>query len=195
MDRTPRQIRKTILRLEPHFVLQQRGFGRRQEGHDSGQHPGPPFRSARIVHGGRVRFTGEVKARQHSADCSALCRRRRADVTAVKAGDQRGGFALECAEITAGAVGQRMRAGHAAFGEVRHQVQVERQFLRGQLFEQRQHVTAGAGGDELVGVFDARGNAVQFAQFADGVILQPVLQVFRAYRGENGHCLVVTGKW
>jgi len=40
---------------------------------------------------------------------------------------------------------------------MRHQVQVERQLVRAEYLEQRQHETAVAGGDEVVGVFDARG--------------------------------------
>ena len=54
--------------------------------------------------------------------------------------------------------------GNAVAGQMRHQVQVERQLGRRQLLEQRQHEPAVGGGDEVVGVLDPGENALQVGQ-------------------------------
>ena len=84
-------------------------------------------------------------------------------------------------------VGDRFRAGQAVAGKMRHQVQIERQFLAGELLEQGQHEPAVAGGDEIVGVLDAGKNALQVGQHADRVILEPGRELLGRDGGEDGH--------
>ena len=125
--------------------------------------------------------------RHHGADGSALHGTGFGDVTAFEPGDQCGRFAVQRTKISTVANGYRTGAGFTAAGKVGHQIQVKRQLGRRQLLEQGQHITTAAGGDEIVGVFDTRADALQVAQFADVVILQPVAQFVRGYRGEDGH--------
>ena len=64
--------------------------------------------------------------------------------------------------------------------QVRHQVHVERQFVRFELLEQRQNVAAVRRGDEVIGVFDAGGNALEAREGADRIIPEPRRRILQA---------------
>jgi hypothetical protein len=42
-----------------------------------------------------------------------------------------------------------------------HQIEIKRQLLRGEFFKQREYVAAFGRGDEIIGVFNAGGDALQ----------------------------------
>ena len=69
--------------------------------------------------------------------------------------------------------------------KVRHQIQIKRQLLRSEFFKQREDVAALAGGNEVVGIFDAGGNAVQIDQRADRILFEPERKFIRRDGGEN----------
>ena len=71
--------------------------------------------------------------------------------------------------------------------EVRHEVEIERQFLRLQNFEQSKDKFAFRCRDEIVGVLDTRFDAVKIGQRADGIIREPDLQFIAQDAGEDGH--------
>lgn len=83
-------------------------------------------------------------------------RARRRLVAAGQARDNGARLAVQRGQ--AGAVAQGLRLWHrnAAAGQVVHQLDIERQLRVRQHFEQRQHVLATAGMQEVIGVFDAR---------------------------------------
>ena len=126
VDGPARQFGRPRGVLQRHFLLQQRSLMRRQEGQDFRQHGGPPLRSARIGHGRRIRLAGEVQFCHDGADRGALHGCRLAHITAFQSRDQCRWFAVQLAEVLMGAIGHRTGAGHAAAGEMGHQVQVKR---------------------------------------------------------------------
>ena len=81
--------------------------------------------------------------------------------------DRTGHIALQCDAL---ALEARVRHRYAALRQVFHQMQVERQLLKAQSLEQGQHVVVflavALGTDEVVGVFDAAGAALQCREFA-----------------------------
>ena len=93
---------------------------------------------------------------EQRAQLRAMRRLGALDGAAAEARDQRRGLAVERAEVLVGKVRDRRRARNAVAREVRHQVEVERQLVRRQALEQREHVAPLRGGDEVVGVLDAR---------------------------------------
>jgi hypothetical protein len=44
-----------------------------------------------------------------------------------------------------------------------------------------------AGGDKIIGVFDASGNALKIDQAAERIVLQPVGKLIPGNGGKNGH--------
>src|SRR5512139_1740348 len=70
---------------------------------------------------------------------------------------------------------------------MRHEVQVEGQFRRRQLLEERQDETAVRGRDEVVGVLYARGDPLEIGERADGVALQPSRQFLGGDARKDGH--------
>ena len=129
----------------------------------------------------------KVHVRQHPADPRAMLRRRLGNLFALEASDDRRRLAVELTQQFVLQVGDRLGAGQAVAGKMRHQVEVERQFLAGELLEQGQHELAVRGGDEIIGVLDPRQNAVQIGEHADRVIAEPGRELFRRNGGEDGH--------
>jgi hypothetical protein len=71
--------------------------------------------------------------------------------------------------------------------EVRHEIQVERKLRRGEPLEQRQDETAVRGRDEVVGVLDARCDALQVGERADRIALEPGRKLFVGDAREDRH--------
>ena len=118
----------------------------------------PPRRAAPVGEARAVAFAMRVQPRRaraptaravHGLGRRPRARRRRASTSA-------GGLAVEHREQRAGAIRRRRRHFDARPREMRHQVEIERQLVGGQALVERQHVAAAVGGDEVVGVLDAR---------------------------------------
>jgi len=123
-----------------------------------------------------------VQATERRADGGAVRLVWREDRRAVHARDETGRLAVERAEQRAGPVGNRRRALDATPREVRHQVEIERQLVRRQALVERQHEPALGRRDEVVRVFDARGDRRLQDESADRIAGQPGFQFF----GGNG---------
>jgi hypothetical protein len=106
---------------------------------------------------------------------------------ARQAGHDGGGLPVQRAEVLVAAVRDRRGAGNAVPREVRHEVQVEGQLGRGEALEQRQDKAPVRGGDEVVGVLDPGGDALQLDERADRVALQPGRQLFGSDAREDRH--------
>ena len=111
---------------------------------------------------------------------------------AVEAADDAGGFVLQYTQKLIMAICHRCRAGNAVTRQMSHQVQVERQFISVQFFEQREDEATIAGGDEIVGVFDAGRNPLQTQQLAQRIIAQPFGQLGLGNGSVNRH---INGKF
>ena len=74
--------------------------------------------------------------------------------------------------------------------------EVKGQFVRAESLEDRQHPAAGRSVDEVVGVFDARCNALEVQQLTDRVVSKPSAQFGAGHFGEDGHCIsaVIRGR-
>ena len=131
----------------------------------------PPLRPARILEVRGVRAAGEVHAREQRAEL-ARTRLRRAARATRRAAASPAPPACRSARCRywSRQVGDRRRARNAVAREVRHQVEIERQLVRRQALEQREHVAALRGGDEVVGVLDAGLDRLERIERADRVV-------------------------
>jgi hypothetical protein len=105
-----------------------------------------------------------VHARQHLAHLGGVCGCGQAAVAAGQARHHRGGFSTQA--VHQAAVGRWLWCGHrdAVRREVLHQAQVVGQLFGAQALKQRQHPLALRRAGVVVGVFDARTDAVQIGQ-------------------------------
>src|SRR6267143_4343331 len=94
-------------------------------------------------------------------------------MSAGEAGDETGGLAVQGSEVPVAAVGDRRGTRYAVTRKVRHEVQVEGQLPCAEPLEEREHEAAVRSGDEVVRIFDPRGDALQIDQRAEGVAFQP----------------------
>jgi hypothetical protein len=72
-------------------------------------------------------------------------------------------------------------------GEVIHQAHVERDVGARDVLEQREHVFAGGGGQEIVGVLDALRDAFEAFEVSERVMLKELVCVVFGDRGEYGN--------
>jgi len=70
---------------------------------------------------------------------------------------------------------------------MRHEVQVKGELRRAQLLEQSEHEPAVRGRDEVIRVLDARGDALQIDERADGVAFQPGGEFLGGDARKDGH--------
>jgi hypothetical protein len=70
---------------------------------------------------------------------------------------------------------------------MRHQVEVERQLVRGKPLVERQHVTAALGGHEVIGVLDAGGDRRMLDERAERIAREPRIQFVSGDGGIDGH--------
>ena len=111
-----------------------------------------------------------VHARQRFADLAAVDGLRPSQPDAVEKGDDRRGAAAQAAERLAVLRPDRLRAGDAARGEMLHQADEERQVaLLHPLFVEREDELAGVGVQQVVGVLDPFGDALEGADAAEVV--------------------------
>ena len=113
---------------------------------------------------------GKMQAGQRLADRPAMMQRDAARPQAVQERRDGGGLAGQRAQRVAVAAMDRLGAGDAARREMVHQAEEERQVLRvDALFVERQEVLPRARGQQVVGVLDALGDALEGIGFADVV--------------------------
>jgi hypothetical protein len=187
VDHAARQVRVILRVLEGQFLIQHRqGVGvqlRRQV--PAG---GPdPVQAAGVGVLARKGGGGVVQVGEHRAQGGALFHRGRFLAGAVEPVDQGRGFAGQGRQEAAVTPRHRVRAGHAAGGEVVHQFQEEGQLRRAQALENGQHPVTAAGVDEIVGVGDALGNAAIVAQSADMVVGEEGFELGGFDTGVNRH--------
>jgi hypothetical protein len=77
------------------------------------------------------------------------------------------GLPFDLVQDAAFAVGHGIGHGNGMRCEVMHQAQIKRQLLGAQALEQREHEAPMRGADEVVGVFDAAGDALQLGERAE----------------------------
>lgn len=110
--------------------------------------------------------SGQVHARQHLAQGGAVGGGGCEFALALEAVHHGSGFAAQAVQHIAIAVGRRVGHGNAMHGQVLHQPQVKRELLRCEPLEQGQHIGRLVGGDEVIGVFNAPGAALQVLECA-----------------------------
>ena len=175
------------LLLEGHLVVQQVLLVGAQEGLQLRGHGLPPGQAAQIGLVQRKVGHRVVHARQQMAQLGAMVQVGRQLVVSGQAGDQRRGLAGHLVQHLAISVGARLGHRQTAAGQVLHQAQVERQLLGAQALEQRQHPLASGGGDEVIGVFDARGDALELQQAAAAQAFGQSANLGGQNFGEHGH--------
>jgi len=129
----------------------------------------------------------QVHAGQHRTDLSAV---RRVGCQAVAAGQarhHRRRLAGEHVHESAQAVGLRRRHGNPLQRQVLHEPQVVGQLFRRKPFEQRQHPLATRRGGAVVGVLDARADALQIGQGAQAQALEERVGLVEADLGVDRH--------
>ena len=108
---------------------------------------------------------------QHFTHRVALCRIGGANIATVQAAHQAGGLAGQQRGKLVVVVGNRRRAGYTVARQVAFELQEIRQLFQPQYLEQRQHITAVRGGNEVIGIGNAGGDAFEFYQLAQRVAL------------------------
>ena len=187
VDRAARQALVGVRAVVLHFGLEQLGGGRVEKQQHVRHYRFPPRRAARVRHHGDIALARQMHLREHAADRRAM---RGIDFLDVRSGHARKnarGLAVQFAQHAVRQIRNRLRAGNAVRGQMRHQVHVERQLVGGELFEQREHVTAVRRRHEIIGVLDAGRDALQFLERADRKIFEPRRELFRRDGGEDGH--------
>ena len=187
MDRATRQIVAAVPGLETHFFAEHGGGLCVEKWRHLRHGGGPPVRPARIRHGRGVALARQVHFSEQPADGRALARVDFLQICARHAGDYACRLAVQLAQDFVFQIGYRLRARNAVTREVRHQVHIERQLVRLQLFKQREHVTAVRRGHEIIGVLDAGSDALEFNEGAERIIFEPRCKLFRRDDGEYGH--------
>ena len=187
MDHTLGQCIEAMAALESDLVEQHGTVGSIEKRQQRRRRCRPPLGAAQVVEVAGVALSGEVQVGQHFAHTGAVFGRRRHDRCAVEAGDERGGLAVELAEKPVVEAGDGLGARQAVPGQMRHQLEIERQLHRPQLLEQREHVAALRGGDEVVGVLDAGEDAAQVGEMTHRIALEPGRQLLRCDLGEDRH--------
>ena len=131
---------------------------------------------------------GEMERRQRLADRSAMLQRDAARPQAVQEGRDGGRLAGQRAQRLAVAAVDRPRAGDAARRQMIHQAEEERQVPGvDALFVERQDVLAARRGQQVVGVLDALGDALEGVGFADVVFGEEGLELGVADFRVDGH--------
>ncbi len=156
-------------------------------GQDVGDGAGLPGEPAQIGLRARVVACGQMHACQPVPHLRAVHRLGLQLAAALQARDQRGGFAFEGVQGLALPVGHGVGYGNAMRGQMVHQPEVERQLLGLQALEQGEHEPALCGAQEIVGVFDPAGDALQVGACAQIEAVQPGVDLCCVERCENGH--------
>jgi hypothetical protein len=152
--------------LEVHLGAQQGGIVGRQEGQHGGGGLVAPVEAAQIgLVEGEV-DGGQVHLGDHGADGGAVHWPRRHLRAAFELADDGGRLAVQGDDQFSLVVGHGGRHEHAVLGQVSHQVQVKRQLLEREVFENRQDEFAALRGEEKVAVLNARGDAADGQRFA-----------------------------
>ncbi len=173
VDDAARDSAKRMPRVEFDFAFQQCRVLQREKSLHFVRCFGTPCRAARIQHLFAETLSGAMHLPQHRTHRGAMGRIGLQHGLAAQSADDAGRFAVQLAQKTIVLVRHRAGAGNAVPRKVRHQVEKERQVVRGEFLKQRQHETSVAGRDEIIGVLDAGGNALQFEQCSQGIIGQP----------------------
>ena len=125
--------------------------------------------------------------RERCTDRCAMHRVWPHDGSTIEPRHQPGGLSIEEAPQGARAIGLRRWRLHAGMGKMRHEIQVERQFLGGQALVEREHIAALVGGDEVVGIFYAGGDGLESLNRAERIAAEPGGELFRGNGGIDRH--------
>ncbi len=120
-----------------------------------------------------VTCTGEMHFREQRAYHGAMLHRHGFEVGAGHARDNACRLAVQFAEKVMIRVGDRPRTRNPLARQMRHQVEVNRQFVRLELLEQREYVAAMRSSDVIIGVFDAGHNTLKLGERADRIVFKP----------------------
>lgn len=188
----PGRQRRIVVRREEaglvrELAFEQRALRVRDERHDGRYVLLPPRQAAQVRLAARIVAAREVQAREHLSDLDAVFDPRREFGRAVELRDDRGRLAVQFAEQRAVVTRDRIRDRHAVGGQMAHQVEVERQLLRRQLFEDREDVFAARRRQEEIAVFDTGRNAAERKHVAQFVVAHPLREIGVGNSGENGH--------
>lgn len=114
-----------------------------------------------------------MHTRHHLSDFDAVFDAWRQFRRAFQLGDDRRGLAAQRAEQRAVFARQRIRHGHAMRGQMLHEVEIERQLVGRQLFENREDVFAARRRQKEIAVLDAGRDATQLDDVAEIVVAHP----------------------
>ena len=131
-----------------------------------------------------------MHSRERLADVPAMTDVGPPNPNPVEEGDDRRRAACEFAERFAGAIAHRLRTGDAAFGQMLHQPDEERQIGGPDpLFVEREDVLASRGAQQEIGVLDALGDPLERNDVADFVQREEVAQRLIRDFGVDSHVL------
>ena len=114
-----------------------------------------------------------MHAREHLPDLDAVLDLRRQLRRAFELGHDGGGLAVQRAEQRAVFARHGIRHRHAVRGQMLHQIEIERQLLGRQLFENREDVFAARRRQKEVAVLNTGRDAAKLDDFAEIVMTHP----------------------
>jgi hypothetical protein len=107
--------------------------------------------------------------------------------SAAQPGDDDRGLAAHARDELAIVHAHGLGTDHLVVREVVHQADVEGNVVAGNVLEQREHVFARGGGQEVIGVLDALRDAFKAFQVPERVVLQEAACIGFGDRGEYGN--------
>ena len=138
----------------------------------------PALHRERVRPSQREALAGKVQVSEHAAHGSAVVGARPAHPDAAEEGDNRRRPAGKAPECVAGAIVHGQRAGDAAAGKMLHEAEEERQVDgRHPLLVEGQYVLALLGDEQVVGILDALGDALQRNHAAEVVALHEGIEL------------------
>jgi len=187
VNRAFRQLALAEACLEFHFACEQLVLIGRNERTHCARGLAPPRGAAPVGEPRPVALRSDMKPCEGVSHPRAVIAGGMVDGRTVDPAHQPGRPAVQAREQSAGAIGRRRGHFDAGSREVRHQVQIERQFVGRQTLVQRQNVPATLRGHEIVRVLDARGDRRQLDERAERVAAEPRVELFGGDRGVDGH--------
>jgi hypothetical protein len=155
---------------------------------DAFEQPRPAIERQGVLAAHRKIRAGAMQPGQRLADGGALARVRLPDPHAVEKGDDGGGAPREDAQRPTLPVLDRLRAGDALDGKMLEQAEEEGQLrLVHPLLIEGEDVEAPLRVQEVIGVFDALGDALERQHAADVVAGDESVEFFFAHFGIDGH--------
>src|SRR6185312_10113579 len=173
VNRAFRQLALAEACLEFHFACEQLVLIGRNERTHCARGLAPPRGAAPVGEPRPVALRSDMKPCEGVSHPRAVIAGGMVDGRTVDPAHQPGRPAVQAREQSAGAIGRRRGHFDAGSREVRHQVQIERQFVGRQTLVQRQNVPATLRGHEIVRVLDARGDRRKVDERSQRVSREP----------------------